>query len=127
MTIEYRTQPLAPALLLEELAFYGEVLARRGIVTTTAMFGWDSCLDIDDMWQDMLVPTRDLVDWLLAAQQAGTVMVGRSDVIVSAGDCTFTLCHESDVHIAAAADAAEEFWVRWTEEGYAPYAVPPLR
>jgi hypothetical protein len=123
--IEYRTQPLETTMLLEELSFYCQVLADKGIETTNVMFGWDSNLDIDDMWHEMSVPRKDVVDFVLSAERAGTVIVGRSDVFVSAGGLEFTLCHESDVHIKATADAANEFFDRWKDKGYSPYAVQP--
>jgi hypothetical protein len=101
------------------------VLADKGIETTNVMFGWDSNLDIDDMWHEMSVPRKDVVDFVLSAERAGTVIVGRSDVFVSAGGLEFTLCHESDVHIKATADAANEFFDRWKDKGYSPYTVQP--
>jgi hypothetical protein len=123
--IEYRTHPLAPTTLLEELSFYCEVLRGRQIEGTEVMFGWDSNLDIDEMWQEMPMSPDEVVGFVLDAQQAGTVVIGKSDIFVSAGGIEITLCHESDLHIKAAPDEAHQFFERWETKGYAPYAVKP--
>jgi len=82
------------------------------------MFGWDSNLDMNDMWQDMPVPLKDVVEFVLAAERAGTVTIGKSDIFVSGAGLKFTLCHESDVHIEATAAVAQEFFDRWKDKAY---------
>lgn len=53
--LEFRTQPLDRSAVLDELSFYCEILAKNAVDATIVMFGWDSDLDIDDMWQEMHV------------------------------------------------------------------------
>jgi hypothetical protein len=88
------------------------------------MFGWDSNLSIDEMWQDISVPLDSVVDFVLAAERAGTIVVGKSDVFVESGGLQITLCHESDIHIKAEEATAQQFFDRWRSKGFTPYAVP---
>jgi len=82
--VEYRTQPVEPAVLLEELSSFCQVAAAKGIGAAILMFGWDSNLAIDEMWQDIPLPLADVVDYVRAAEQAGMITVGKSDIFVKA-------------------------------------------
>jgi len=110
---------------MQELAFYCEVLTRNGITTTDVMFGYDSNLAMDEMWREMPVPPQGVVEFVLAAERAGTVMVGKSDIFVAASGIEIALCHESDLHIKAARETALEFFNRWNDKAYSPYALKP--
>ncbi|MCC2955168.1 hypothetical protein LK542_05990 [Massilia sp. IC2-477] len=124
MKIEYRTQALEPAVLLEELAFFCQATAVEGNGAAIVMLGWDCNLNIEEMWQDIPMSLDAVVDFVLAAERAGTLVIGKSDVFVDSGGLQLTLCHESDVHIEGEEAAAQPFLERWTGKGFAPYALP---
>lgn len=87
------------------------------------MFGWDSNLGIEEMWQDIPLPLADIVDYVRTAEQAGTITVGKSDIFVKAEGVEITLCHEADLHIDAEDAAAQPFLERWESKGFMPYQV----
>jgi len=118
-----RTQPMSAALLMDELSLFCQTAAPDDAVMATVMFGWDSNLEMDDMWQDMLVPVRELASFVRAAEVAGTVSVGKSDIIVSVGKANMTLCHESDLHIEGPDEVTGPIVQRWQEQAYSPYLV----
>ena len=121
--VEYRTQPVEPAVLLEELSSFCQIAAAKGIGSAVLMFGWDSNLGIDEMWQDIPLPLADIVHYVRAAERAGTITVGKSDIFVKAGGVEITLCHEGDLHIDAEDAAAQPFLERWESKGFMPYQV----
>ena len=82
--VEYRTQSLGPAVLLDELSFFCQVAAAKGTGSAILMFGWDSNLGIDEMWQDISLPLADIVAYVRAAEKVGTITVGKSDIFVKA-------------------------------------------
>ncbi|MEH6435057.1 hypothetical protein [Massilia sp. DD77] len=88
--VEYRTQSVEPAVLLEELSSFCQVAAAEGTGSAILMFGWDSNLGIDEMWQDIPLPLADIVDYVRAAEQAGTITVGKSDIFVKANGLKIT-------------------------------------
>ena len=77
------------------------------------------------MWQDVPLPLSGIVDHVRAAEQAGVVTVGESDIFVKANGLEMTLCHEGDLHIEAEEAAAQPFLERWESKGFMPYEVPP--
>jgi len=121
--VEYRTQPVEPAVLLEELSSFCQVAAAKGTGSAILMFGWDSNLGIDEMWQDIPLPLANILDYVRAAEQAGTITVGKSDIFVKADGLEITLCHEGDLHIEAEDAAAQLFLKRWESKGFMPYEV----
>lgn len=123
---EYRTQPIEPAMLLEELSCFCQAAAAKGTESAMIMFGWDSNLRIDDMWHDIPLPVEDIVDHVRAAEQAGTITVGKSDLVVKADGLEITLCHEGDLHIEGEDAAAQPFLARWESRGFMPYEVLPI-
>jgi hypothetical protein len=123
--VEYRTQSVEPAVLLEELASFCQVAAGKGKGSAILMFGWDSNLEIDEMWQDIPLPLADIVAYVRAAEQAGTITVGKSDIFVKTNGLEITLCHEGDLHIEAEEAAAQPFLERWESKGFMPYEVLP--
>jgi len=122
--VEYRTQPVEPAVLLEELSFFCQVAGAKGAEFAILMFGWDSNLGINEMWQEIPLPLADIVDYVRAAEQAGTITVGKSDIFVKADGLEVTLCHEGDLHIGAKDAAAQPFLERWESKGFMLYEVP---
>lgn len=112
-------------MLLEELSSFCQAAVANGTVSAILMFGWDSNLRIDEMWQDIPLPVENIVDYVRAAEQAGTITVGKSDIFVKADGLEITLCHEGDLHIEADAAAAQPFLARWESKGLMPYEVIP--
>lgn len=123
--VEYRTQPVESDVLLEELSSFCEIAAAQGQGTVILMFGWDSNLKIDEMWQDIPLPPADIVDYVRAAEQAGTITVGKSDIFVKTDGLVITLCHEGDLHIEAEEAALQPFLERWKSKGFTPSMVLP--
>lgn len=123
--VEYRTQPIESSMLLEELSSFCQVSAANGTGPAILMFGWDSNLPIDEMWQDIPLPVEDIVDYVRAAEQAGTITVGKSGIFVKADGLEITLCHEGDLHIEAEVAAAQPFLARWESKGFMPYEALP--
>ncbi len=123
--IEYRTHAVEPDVLLEELSSFCQFAASKGTGLAMLMFGCDSNLGVDEMWQDIPLPLADIVDYVRAAEQAGTITVGKSDIFVKANGLEITLCHEGDLHIEAEAAFAQPFLERWESKGFMPYAVLP--
>lgn len=121
--VEYRTQSLGPAVLLDELSFFCQVAAAKGTGSAILMFGWDSNLGIDEMWQDISLPLADIVAYVRAAEKVGTITVGKSDIFVKANGLEITLCHEGDLHIEAEGASAQPFLERWESKGFMPYAI----
>lgn len=78
--VEYRTQLVEPAVLLEELSSFCQAAAAKRTRAAILMSGWDSTLGIDEMWQDIPLPLADIVNHVRAAEQAGTITVGKSDI-----------------------------------------------
>lgn len=123
--VKYRTQPVEPSVLFEELSSFCQAAAAKGMEPAILMFGWDSNLPIDKMWQDIPLPLEDIIDYVKAAERAGTITVGKSDIFVKAGGLTITLCHEGDLHIEAEHASAQPFLERWESKGFMPYQVLP--
>ncbi len=123
--VEYRTQPVEPTVLIEELSSFCHLAAAKGTDSGILMFGWDSNLGIDEMWQDIPLPLADIVDFVRAAEHAGTITVGKSDIFVKANGLQITLCHEGDLHIEAEDAAAQQFLKRWKSKGFMPYRILP--
>jgi len=123
--VEYRTQPVEPTVLIEELSSFCHLAASKGTDSGILMFGWDSNLGIDEMWQDIPLPLADIVGYVRAAEQAGTITVGESDIFVKANGLEITLCQEGDLHIEAEGAAAQPFLERWKSKGFMPYQVRP--
>ena len=121
--VEYHTQLVEPTVLFEELSYFCQHTAAKGIGAAILMFGWDSNLEIDEMWQDIPLPLADIVDYVRDAEQAGIVTVGKSDIIVRADGVEITLCHEGDIHIKAEDAAAQPFLERWESKDFVPYQV----
>lgn len=111
--------------MLAEVAELCAKLAACGIDRVAVSFGWDSNLDIEEMWHDVEVPLADLGDYLADAERAGTIEVGKADVFVKGGEVEFTLCHESDLHITGNSPLVVETQSRWSNMGYEPYPVEP--
>lgn len=122
---EYRTQTVEPTVLIEELSSFCHLSATKGTDCGILMFGWDSNLGIDEMWQDIPLPLADIVAYVRAAEQAGTIAVGKSEISVKANGLEITLCHEGDLHIEAEEAAAQPFLERWNSKGFMPYQVLP--
>lgn len=123
--IQYRTQSVGAAVLLGELSAFCDVAAAEGAESAILMFGWDSNLGIDEMWQDIFLPLADVVEYVRAAEKAGTITVGKLDIFVKANGLEITLCHESDLHIEAEGASAQQFLERWESKGFMPYTVLP--
>ena len=115
--VEYRNQPVEPTVLIEELSSFCHLAATRGPDSGMRMFGWDSSLEIDEMWQDIPLALADIVDYMRAAEQAGTITVGKSDIFVKANGLEITLCHEGELHSEAEDAAAQPFLERWKSKG----------
>ena len=85
--IEHRTHPLSRELMLAELTEICAKLVAAGVERAAVSFGWDSNLDIDDMWVDVEVSLMALPEYLANAESAGTIEVGKAaDVVVWNGD-----------------------------------------
>jgi hypothetical protein len=123
---EHRTRPLSREELLQELAHACTSLAASGVDVADVSFGWDSNLDIDEMWKDQAVEVRGIEAFLLQAESAGIVTLGKSDVFVAASSFCLTLCHEGDAHVSGEAAVVAEIVRRWVAVGYEPYVVQPL-
>lgn len=121
--VEYRTQPVEPAVLLEELSSFCQAAAAKGTRSAILMFGWDSNLGIDEMWQDIPLSLADIVNYVRAAEQAGTITVGKSDIFVMADGLEIILCHEGDLHIEGDNAVVQPFLKRWESKGFMPYEV----
>lgn len=120
---EYRTRTLARTLLLEELRFACSAMPRHEIATAAVSFGWDSNLSIEEMWKDQIMPTGEVLVFVNAAEEAGTIEVGKADVFIEGTNFIFQLCHESDAHVKGSSLLVSELVDRWKTAGYAPYEV----
>lgn len=123
--IEYRTPPLSRELMLAELTEICAKLVASGVERAAVSFGWDSNLDIDDMWVDVEVSLTALLEYLANAESAGTIEVGKADIFIKTEDIEFTLCHESDLHVTGTSPLVAETRSRWSNLGYEPYPVDP--
>lgn len=123
--IEHRTHPLSRELMLAELTEICAKLVAVGVEQATVSFGWDSNLDIDDMWQDVEVLLTALPEYLVNAERAGTIEIGKADIFIKTEDIEFTLCHESDLHVTGTSPLVAETRSRWSNLGYEPYPVEP--
>lgn len=111
--------------MLAELTEICAKLVAVGVERATVSFGWDSNLDIDDMWVEVEVLMTALPEYLANAERAGTIEVGRADIFIKIGDIEFTLCHESDLHVTGTSPLVAETLGRWSNLGYEPYSVEP--
>ncbi|MDP3272024.1 hypothetical protein [Limnobacter sp.] len=123
--IEHRTHTLSRELMLAELTEICAKLVASGMERAAVSFGWDSNLDIDDMWVDVEVSLTALPEYLANAESAGTIEVGKTDIFIKIEDIEFTLCHESDLHITGTSPLVAETRSRWSNLGYEPYPVEP--
>lgn len=119
---EYRTKPLPRETLLAELEHVCS-RAAGGAEHLLVSYGWDSALELDEMWQGEPVAAQAVRSHVLEAEVAGTVEVGKADIFVEANGFALKLCHEGDVHISGDSALVAEIEQRWRERGYEPYAV----
>ena len=123
--IDHRTHPLSRELMLAELNEICANLVAIGVESATVSFGWDSNLDIDDMWKDVDVLLTALPEYLANAEREGTIEVGKADIFIKTEDIEFTLCHESDLHVTGTSPLVAETLGRWSNLGDEPYFVEP--
>lgn len=124
--IEHRTHPLSHELMLAELIEICAKLVVSGVELAAVSFGWDSNLDIDDMWVDVEVSLTGLPEYLSNAERAGTIEIGKADIFIKTEDIWFTLCHESDLHITGTSPLVAETRSRWSNLGYELLSRIPL-
>jgi hypothetical protein len=121
--LEYRTHPLPRELILPELTLVCANWLAAGVKHVAVSFGWDSNLPIDAMWKDVQVPVGAVVQYLEAAERAGTIEIGKTDVFMRTEEIELTLCHESDVHVSGTPTFVTETVRRWFDSGYEPYSL----
>lgn len=109
--------------LLAELEAVCEALNNAGVVHVSVSFGWDANLGIKDMWKDQTVAVKDLCSFIALSEKSGVVVVGKGDILITAPDFSFILCHESDIHIDGESPLVRRVIRRWKDLGQAPYKV----
>jgi hypothetical protein len=109
--------------MLAEVTELCRNLCGAGVERVLVSFGWDSNLSTNEMWKDVEVSVAELPEYLAQAERAGTIEIGKADVFITADDLEFTLCHESDLHVAGSAPLVAETQRRWFNLGYEPYTI----
>jgi hypothetical protein len=106
--------------ILDELEAVAHDLLNEGINAVSVSYGWDSNLDIDQMWQPRDVDTSSLLATLLEAEAKGLFTIGSADIFIDTKDLTIQLCHEGDVHIKGESPVAKAALRRWGKSGIFP-------
>jgi hypothetical protein len=120
---EFRTKPLGRSLLLDELAFVCSKFEQVGTSQVAVSFGLHSNLPIDEIWKYARVRVNELSQYVVKAEQDGTVEIGKADVFIKSENFEFTLCHEGDAHVSGASSVVQALVARWRHAGYEPYEV----
>ncbi|RVT47004.1 hypothetical protein [Rubrivivax albus] len=120
---EFRTRPLHREVLIEELSAFCGIFAEAGITGASLSFGWDSELEIEEMWQPYEAPLKSITERVEQAEQDGIVRIGAADIFIHVGSVQLLLCHEGDLHLTGEGPVVAKLVARWHEQGLEPVQV----
>lgn len=98
-----------------------ELLAAAEVPEVVVAYGFGCDCPDEWLYQDILIPSSRLPDFIAEAEAAGYDRVGRDNLYVGVpgGRAEFLLCHESDIHlITEDAGLADRLRAAWLADGH---------
>lgn len=126
MSREIITNPITPAQMHEELAFFIQFFMQLGREQCEVIFGfaWGNEYYPGREWSVITIPLVGLAEELRRVEAAELGRLGDDDLFVSVPPLPleFHFCHESDLHITFSepGEITEHFYQRWKSRGFAP-------
>ena len=116
--MEIATQQLTLEQLRGELRRFSAWLGERGVPSANVLYGW-GCEESDIQYEAIPVATSDIEEYLERGRQAGFFNYGDADVLITADNSEFCLCHEADVHFKSEdRDLVEAVKAQWLSAGW---------
>ena len=122
MAVEIVTETLDASHFSVEVGEVVRAIQTRTKGEVSVMYGFGCTNDQKNQWEWISVSTAGLSEFLAVSAQKGIYEQGHADLFVSVPSLAVkvTLCHESDIHIEAAAEAIQfldDFRLRWLRQG----------
>ena len=124
MQRELLTDPLTGKQLREELHYFVEFYAAKGISSCSVLFGhaWGIKYYPTKDWLEEDVLLRSLLAKVEQVEASGLGRLGSDDLFLKLPGLEFLFCNDSDLHLifAQADPDIEHFFQRWKRLGFRP-------
>lgn len=118
--MELCTQVLTATQWEQEIDNLVHTLQVKGKRELIVSYGWGCDLDMDDLYQELLLPLSGLREWIIQAAVSGIFTLGEGTLHIRSQDkeIEVELCHEADIHLMTDnPELAQEVVAGWAARG----------